>query len=331
MAIFTDINNFSFKNVTETGKHSYFLEIDSTTSDELVGIPLLIANGANPGKTLVVFAGIHGDELEGVQAIHEVFNKLKTDKMNGRFIAVPTANLPAVRAVTRISPIDSLNLARVFPGDKNGSVTQQIAYYLSELIIPQADFFLDLHSSGVAALMPVMVGYDASETNVGKASKAAALKFGTPVIWGHEEVSPGRSISSAIEHQIPWLYVESPNGGRISQLDLPYYINGVFNLMKHLKITSGRIKPSPFKFRLSGSGDVDRTHSANTAGFFVPQVELLNFVSKGELIGEIRNLFGETIEKIRSEQSGFVAMLRAVPIVNPGDSICLVAEGEVDI
>lgn len=326
MAIYTDIKTFNFVEISETGKFSYFLEITPAGSGEQIGIPLLVANGANSGKTLVVFAGVHGDELEGVQAIHDVFNQLETDEMSGRFIAVPTANLPAVRAVKRNSPIDSLNLARVFPGNKNGSVTERIAFYLSELIIPQADLFLDLHSSGVASLMPTMIGYDASESDLGKESKEAALKFGTPVVWGHEEVSPGRSISSAIDHKIPWLYVESPNGGRVSPIDLPYYVNGIFNLLKYLQIISGEIELSTPKDRLIGSGDVDRVQSVNTSGFFVQKVKLMDYVESGQLIGIVRNLFGETIEEIRTEKAGYVAMLRATPLVEPGISVCLVAE-----
>lgn len=332
MVINIDANNFSFENVTESGKHTFFLEIGSAEeSGEDVGLPLLVVNGARPGKTLVVLAGVHGDELEGVQAVQDVFNRLEPSEMRGRLIAVPAANLPAVRAVQRNSPLDSLNLARVFPGRREGSVTERIAFYLHELIIPEAELLIDLHSSGVASLMPLLVGYDAKATDLGKASKAAALKFGTPVIWGHAEVSPGRSISSAIEQGIPWLYVESPNGGRVSPRDLPYYVNGVLNLLKHLEIIGGEIIESVPEYRLTGDGDVDRTQSVSTKGFFVPQVKMLDYVEKGQLIGVVRNLFGETIEEIRTEQAGYVAMLRATPLVEPGISVCLVAEGDPDI
>ncbi len=331
MPINIDINSFSLDKVAETGKHRVFLEIEPGEKTEpRIGLPLLIANGTQPGKTLVALAGVHGDELEGVQALQDVFNQLDTSGMKGRFIAVPTANLPAVKAVTRLSPVDSLNLARVFPGNKEGSATQRIAFYLDKLIIPEADLLIDLHSSGVASLMPLMVGYDAAETDLGRASKAAALKFGTPVIWGHAQVSPGRTISSAMERGIPWLYVESPNGGRVSSLDLPYYIGGVLNLLKHLEIIDGEILQSSPVYRLTGDGDVDRTQSVTTSGFFVSEVNLLDYVEKGRLVGRVRNLFGETIEEIRTEQAGIVAMLRATPLVEPGIPVCLIAESEPD-
>ena len=325
MAVHIDVDEFKFEEVTGIGKHFLFLGIRPADGDR-VEIPLLIANGANRGKTLVVFAAIHGDELEGVQAIQEVFRELNTDEMRGRLIAIPVANPPAFQAGKRLSPVDSMNLARTFPGNKNGSLTERIAFYLSEMLIPQADFFLDLHSSGVAYLMPLMTGYDAGDTPTGKASGSAAQIFGTPVIWGHEEISPGRSISSAMDLGIPWLYVESPNGARVSQADLPFYVNGIFNLLKHLDILPGEITGSAPEYSLIGSGDVDRTQAVSNAGFFVQKVGLLDHVEKGELIGEVRDLFGETIEEIYAERSGYVGLLRAAPLVDPGDPVCLVAE-----
>jgi predicted deacylase len=320
-----DIEQFEFPNRNETGKHRYFLKIGSQ-DEEQIGIPVLVANGHHPGKTLVVFACVHGDELEGVQAIHDVFNVLEPEEMRGRFIAVPIANLPAYRAVTRTSPIDGMNLARTFPGKKNGTVTEQIAYHLSNLIIREADLFLDLHSSGVRSLMPTMVGYDAGGTVCAARSKEAALAFGMPVIWGHKSIGPGRSICSAAAFGIPWLYVESPNGACVSPIDLPFYVNGALNLLGYLGVISRIVERTQPMFRLLGSGDVDTSRCADISGFFVHHVKLMERVEKDQSVGEIRDIFGQTIEKIHAERKGFVAMLRSTPVVSPGDTLFLIAD-----
>ncbi|MGE3384880.1 MAG: succinylglutamate desuccinylase/aspartoacylase family protein [Pyrinomonadaceae bacterium] len=325
MATNIEIEKFRFDDASDIGKHSFFLEICPAGSGEQIGIPLMIANGRRPGKTLVTFAAVHGDELEGVQAIQDVFRELDTDKMNGRFVAVPVANLPAFRAVKRTSPIDSLNLARTFPGKKDGSVTERIAYYLSELIIPQADLFLDLHSAS-NSLMPTMVGYDASETEAAKLSQEAALQTGMPVMWGHPDLGPGRSLCAASERGIPWLYVESPSGRRVSKDELPHYINTLLNLLGYLKIIEREVEVSAPRLHLFGSGDVDRTQTVNVGGFFVQRVGLLDEVEAGRLIGEVRDLFGEVLEEVRTPRAGIVAVLRSDPLVNPGDPVCLVAE-----
>ena len=325
MADVFDVEQFELPDRNESGKSRYFLEIGSN-NEEQTGIPVLVANGHLPGKTLVVFACVHGDELEGVQAIHDVFNMLDPKEMHGRFIAVPIANLPAYHAVTRTSPTDGMNLARTFPGKKNGTVTERIAYHLSNLLIREADLFLDLHSSGVRSWMPSMVGYDAAETARAARSKEAALVFGMPVIWGHKEIGPGRSICAASEFGIPWLYVESPNGACVSPIDLPLYVNGILNLLGHLSVISRNIERARPTFRLLGSGDVDTSQSADISGFFVHHVRLMDRVEKGQPVGEIRDIFGQTIEKIRAERGGFVAMLRATPVVSPGDTLFLIAD-----
>src|SRR6266545_3032986 len=102
MAINIPVEDFDPDTLVSPGKHAFFLEFCPPGSGENLGIPLLLANGRNVGKTLVVFAGVHGDELEGVQTIHEVFHQLDPDTMSGKVLAVPVANLPAYRAVSRI-------------------------------------------------------------------------------------------------------------------------------------------------------------------------------------------------------------------------------------
>ncbi|HLA95431.1 MAG TPA: succinylglutamate desuccinylase/aspartoacylase family protein [Pyrinomonadaceae bacterium] len=328
MAAEVDIDRFSFP--IETGKRSYFLKIPGD-DPEPAGFPLLVANGAGPGKTLVVFAGVHGDELEGVQAVHDVFRTIDPEAMNGRLIAVPIANPPAYRAVMRTSPIDGMNLARTFPGKKDGTITERLAFYLSELVIPEADLFLDMHSSGVAYLMPLMTGYDASGTASGRVSEEAASIVGTPVVWGHERIGPGRTISSASDRQIPWLYVESPNGARVSDVDLSYYVNGILNLLSYLNVLPEGETVRPPEYHLTGPGDVDISQAVTKGGFFVPKVKLLDRIARGQTIGEVRNEFGETVEVVKSDESGYVVMLRATPVVESGTSVCLVAQGESDL
>lgn len=326
MLVEIPIEDFNPDSVPAGAIQPFFLQLSRSGNRENWGIPVLIAQGKRPGKTLVVFAGVHGDELEGVQAIHEVFLQLDAGALTGRVIAVTVSNLAAYRVTKRISPIDMLNLARSFPGRKDGTITERIAYYLSELILPHADFFIDLHSSGLTYVLPTMIGYDASDTPQGTISKEAALHFGTPVMWGHREISPGRSLSVAITRNIPWLYVEAPSGGRVSEKDLPYYINGIFNLLKHLQMLPGIVERCPPEVHLIGTGDLDRTIAVDSEGFFVPKVRVLDKVGPNQVVGVVRDLFGQTIEEVRTEHGGLVGMLRAIPVVNPGESVCLVVD-----
>jgi predicted deacylase len=310
------------------GKEAFFLEISPSTGGQRLGFPLLVARGRGQGKTLVAIAGVHGDEYEGVQAIHEVYHQLNPDEMSGKFLAVPVVNLPAHWAVSRHSPIDFLNLARIFPGERDGTFSERLAHHLSEKIINGADFFIDLHSAGLQYLIPPMVGYGIGGTERARVSKEAAQIFGTPVIWGHPgEVPPGRTISEADRRGISWLYVEASGGARVRAEELPYYKNGLLNLLKYLKIIPGQLEAGQVEYQLVGKGDIDEAVSSSTAGFFVPMVHILEQVTRNQVVGLVRDLFGETIEKIRSQQAGYVILLRALPIVYPGETVCVITGG----
>ncbi|MBI2951874.1 succinylglutamate desuccinylase/aspartoacylase family protein, partial [bacterium] len=126
-------------------------------------LPFLCVTGAKAGPTLLVIAGVHGDEYEGVEAIPEIFSRIDPRSLRGALLMVPVCNVPAYEAATRSSPLDGLNLARVFPGDENGSVTQRIAHWITERLLKGADLLIDLHSGGVTYHMPTLVGYSHSE------------------------------------------------------------------------------------------------------------------------------------------------------------------------
>jgi predicted deacylase len=328
MVINTGYDDFNPDCLGPSSKQTFFVEISPFNGGESVGFPVVVVNGSRPGKTLVAMAGVHGDEYEGVQALYELYHQLNPEKMSGRLIAVPIANLPAHRAVSRHSPVDFVNLARIFPGRKDGTLSERLAHYLSELIIARGDFFIDLHSAGIRYLIPPMVGYGISDTEQGRVAEQAAHTFGTPVVWGHPgEVPPSRTISEANRRGIPWLYTESSGGARIRPDELRYYTNGLMNLLRFLKIVPGEVDSSNPRYYLVGKGDIDDAISCNSSGFFVPAVNVLDQVSPQQAIGTVKDVFGDNLEEIRSDRGGYVILLRALPVVNPGDTVCVITDG----
>lgn len=287
-------------------------------------IPRLIVRGVREGAVLAVTAGVHGDEYEGVRAIFEVFDALDPALLSGMWIAVPVANPPAFWRGTRTSPEDGANLARIFPGKPDGGVSERIAWRLAHDVIARADFFLDLHSGGVLYRMPSMVGYDAGDER----SLRAALAFGAPVLWGHREIPGGRTISFARDRGIPWLYTEARGAGRIDAADLAMMRDGMLNLMMHLGILHGRPQPSRPAMRLMGDGNIDAAVSASRAGFLVSKVGILDCVPQGACLGTLVDPQGNTIEEYYAPFEGVLGLVREFPVVQPGDSVYLLAKKE---
>lgn len=300
-------------------KHRLALEVDGG-----VALPVLLARGAAEGKTLVTSANVHGDEYEGVRAIFEIFDELDTAGMAGDWLAVPVVNPPAFWNGTRCSPVDEENLARVFPGDADGTISKKIAHYFGRCIIARGDFYLDLHSGGVNFRMPSMAGYWAEDPR----GRAAAEIFGAPVIWGHPVIDPGRTVSFAKDCNVPFLYTEARGAGRIHPEDLEMMKSGIRNLLMHLSILQGMIAKNPPRMRLYGNGNTDTGLASTQRGFLINSVQILDRVRKGQVLGTLVNLTGEVLERYLSPADGIVGMTKEFPIVKPGESLFLIADEE---
>jgi predicted deacylase len=99
-------------------------------------------------------AGNHGDEYEGQIAVSNLARQLDPAEICGRIILLPMVNFPAAQAGLRTSPVDEGNLNRLFPGNAMGSPTEIIAHYVEDVLMPMADYAIDLHSGGNSLYYP---------------------------------------------------------------------------------------------------------------------------------------------------------------------------------
>ena len=313
---------FDISRIPSGEKRTRWLEVAPRADGGTWRLPLLHVKGHTDGPILVVTGAVHGNEYEGVEAIPRIYEQVEPETLHGTLAMVAVCNMPAYEAGTRNSPIDGLNLARVFPGDPDGTITQRIAYWLTHKLIKHADLFIDLHSAGVESDIPTMIGYRHSEDALGQRARAAAHAFGAPVLWGHPPPgASGRTISTATEYGVPWLYTESPGGGRAGPDDVACYTNGVLNVMKHLAMIPGKPQPQSTTHHLVGDGNLDVVISAPAAGSFRPHVELLDEVSVGQCLGVVENLFGQVVGEVTADGDGIVILLRRLPQVNAGDGV----------
>ena len=285
-------------------------------------LPFLYATGEAEGPTVLVIAGVHGDEYEGIEAIPQILRQVAPDVLSGRLLMVPVCNVPAFEAATRSSPVDGLNLARVFPGDPEGSITRRIAYWLTRKLIEPADYMIDLHSGGVTYDIPTLVGYTHADDERAQASLAMARAFGAPILWGHPPpLPPGRSISAAAESGVPAIYTEARGGGYTRPDDVACYRDGVLNVMRHLSMLPGEPPAQTSAHHFVGEGNLDQVVSAPSAGLYRPCVELLDMVVEGQPLCVIENLFGKPMAEIRADRPGVVIMLRRIRKVEVGDGL----------
>ncbi len=319
---------FDLESLAPGTRGTYTLPVMTLPDGSPLSLTVLAAIGAHPGPTLTVLAGVHGDEYEGIRAIPQVFNTVDVSELHGRLIMVPICNPPAYHAVSRNNPIDGLNLARVFPGDPKGTVSQRLAHVITEKLIKPCSFLIDLHSSGMVGMMPTMVGYNYGDSPEAKASQAAAMAFGADVAWGHplDPTATGRTISAALDLGIPWLYTEATGARRTRPEDVACYYNGVLNVMRHLGMLKEELNVQPPTYHLFGTGNTDMSVAVNSSGYFVAEVALLDYVTEGQVIGRVLDLVGNTIEELRAHKSGRIGLIRTLPPIHAGEGVVIIAD-----
>ncbi len=302
-------------------------QIEGHCDQGTLSTPVLAARGARPGKTLVATAGIHGDEYEGMEAIHRVFAALDPAAMQGTFVAVPAVTLPAFWTATRVNPVDGRNMARVFPGSAKGSPSERLAARLLDRVLRHADLYIDLHSSGRVAHWVTLCGF----CEVGKqadTARAAAKCFGAPVIWEHpyDPEARGRTLSATNDLGIPSLYTEAHGGGHARPEDVDCYTRGLANLLEFLEIAALPLAglPQPYEpVEVSGAGNVDKALNATQSGLIWPQVRPGDRVPAGQLLAFIRDLEGRVVEEIVSPEAAFVIGIRAQTRIFAGENVAI--------
>jgi predicted deacylase len=315
-------------------------------------LPVLVVKGSRPGPTLLVSAGIHGNEYDGMVAIRRVWEELDAVELSGTLVGIMCCNVDAHLVPDRNSASDGQNLARVFPGRAEGTLTERVAYCIQHDFIEKATLMCDLHTAGLDMRMIPIVGYTLDpppgNPDALEQARAAAKAFGLKTIWsnavddgapeltfqpGDEAASPfskGTSGVGAWLAGVPFLYTEATGSGGVWSRDVDLYAQGVRNLLRHLRISPGQPTRPPadqvvVEDFTRGSGNLQHQHVTPVGGLFHAEVGLYARVEQGQRLGTVRDLFGETIHEVRASRTGVLITVRHVARVRPGDALANIA------
>lgn len=273
-----------------------------------------------------MISGVHGDEDEGVLAVQRILRLLEAEGLAGQVRALAEANPLARAAYARETPEDSVNLARVFPGDAEGSITQRIARAVTDEVITGSDLMIDLHSAGLRYEMPLFCGYCDTGDAVGEKSAEAARAFGAPLTWAHDDINQGRTISAALSLGIPCIYAEARGGGRVRGEDLDAYVEGVLRVLSSLGMIPLRKTPEGPRLLVEGGlGDMDRSISSPADGFLVTRAAAGDVVGSGAPLAELYDGEGNLLEEVAAPRDGIVMQLRRRAWITRGEPLAMLA------
>ncbi len=256
-----------------------------------IPIPIVVIKNGD-GPTALFVSGNHGDEYEGQVALSNLAKSLDPAEIRGRVILLPMANFPAAMAGTRTSPIDAGNLNRMFPGNPDGTVTQQIAFFIEHVLIPMADVVCDLHSGGSSLMYVPCALIKKSADPERHAEHLALLKaFGSPLAYmsggGNGTGTDSTLMGGAERAGKLALGTELGGTGQVTPAALRIVERGLRNVLVHVGILPKKRRIKAEETRFLHVGGPDFFVYAPDSGVFEPAVELGDAVKKGQVAGRI--------------------------------------------
>lgn len=323
-------NAFTSIDFDKPGRQLGFVSIPHSPHDDAWGVtqvPIaVIANGTGP--TVVMEGGNHGDEYEGPIAIGELARDLDPAMIQGRLILMPANNVHAVRAARRTSPIDGLNFNRVWPGDGMGTITQQIAAYVSQCIFPMADAFLDLHSGGSSLdILPSAIIEPTTDAELHRRNIAAVQAFDAPYTVVVSNLGDQRTATAtACRAGLITVGTEMRGCGTVSLDALDVCRRGVRNVLAHLGVLEGDARPRNDRPVLELAGTAAYVY-APIEGIFEPFHANGETVSAGQPAGRIHQTWDLAAQPLTLHYGadGIVYGRRHPSRVSPGNCCVVVA------
>ncbi len=264
----------------------YLDHSDDAHAATLVPVPVVVLRNGE-GPTVLLTAGIHGDEYEGQIALRRLVHELPLPELTGRIILLPAVNAPAVRAATRCSPLDGANMNRAFPGSAAGGPTAALAGFILEHLVPLADFVLDLHSGGASGLYCDQAFLCLAEDPVLRAKGIeAAAWLGAPVTYAiPADPAYGDFDGAVLARGVPLLSSEFGGGALASPTSVGRAVAGVRRILHWAGVWRGDLTALGTIYSVPAGRLL-----APRAGLFEPLFEAGETVVAGALAGRLFDL-----------------------------------------
>lgn len=279
-------------------------------------VPVVVVKGAHPGPRLMLTAGIHGDELNGIGVLHRLATGIDPAKLSGTVTLVPGLNPPGLMQSARQWTPDwgrsAPNLNREMPGKIGGSAIADFAGRLwSRLIRPNADAAVDLHtqSRGTAYVMYAF----ASTPRTRRMAELVA-----PDIIKMDKGEKGTVENTLADDGVPAITLELGRPEIFDDVMIGRGEAGLINLMRELKMLPGPVTPPPANLFVANDIVAARTTRPGWARLLLP---LGAVVKKGQPLAEVRDAFGTVQETVAAPADGRINMVATDPRVDQGGTV----------
>ncbi|MBN1767787.1 MAG: succinylglutamate desuccinylase/aspartoacylase family protein [Prolixibacteraceae bacterium] len=281
-----------------------------------IEVPVIIERAKEPGPCLLLMAGIHGNEVNGIEIVRKIISKGYHIPQKGTIICIPVLNIFGFLNQQREFP-DGRDLNRMFPGSANGSLASRFAHIFMTEILPNIDYCIDFHTGGEQRFNFSQIRIAGDDDETYQLAKVFGAKF---IVKAKQREKTFRDIASKNGKKV--LLFE---GGKSLYLDKNVTnagIQGAINIIHHLGLNDFSQLP---RFYPANEELIDVESSiwirAKYSGMFRSNIRIGSFVKRGEVLGTITDPFGDFEKEVKAPNSGYIFCRDHSPIVNQGTAL----------
>lgn len=290
------------------------VEIARLHTTTKLNIPIIVRRSKFEGPVVLFSAGIHGDEINGVEIVRQLIHKKINKPKRGTIICIPIINVYGFVNKSREFP-DGRDLNRVFPGSKSGSLASRFAFHILAEIMPLVQYAVDFHAGGASRFNAPQIRIAHSNAEL----KILADVFNAPfTLYSRNIMGSFRSSSERMD--VKMLLFEGGKSLDINNAIADEGINGAKRLLSHLDMLDPKhtvVHQKSNTIYIEKSGWI----RAKCSGMLHDYDTIGKFVKKGTVLATITDPYGKFERKVKAPNDGYVINANHSPIVYEGDAI----------
>ncbi len=287
------------------------LHVGKLPSGTRISIKTHVFCSNKEGPTVLLLAGLHGDEINGIEILREAMSSGMFDQIErGNVIVIPILNIYGFINFSRAVP-DGKDVNRSFPGSMRGSLASRVARILTKKVLPLVDFGVDFHTGGDNRFNYPQIRYSRRDER----ARQLALDFRAPFII--EKALISKSLRKAARVMgVPIVVFE---GGEALRLD-GFVIESALRGIRRLLDAQGLLQAHDYQ---TESLHFKKTTwiRAKQAGIFIWSKKSGRQIRKGETLGSIYDPGGATRTAVTASRDGYILGHNNTPVVHQGDAL----------
>ena len=280
-------------------------------------VPVADISHKIPGPIILITGGMDGDEYTGIRAAYALIEYYSKKSFPGRIIILPIVNVAGFYDGKSLNPLDGKYPKYVFPGNKNGSATEQLVDWINTNFIKGADAWIDLHSGAISEKMqPFVWGFETRNKKVNQMTRSILSMLKSPVTVC--EKAPFLSKASRLASKdCIYLVFERGELGEQRQSEIEKMVSWV---TKTITVINGE----KFEEEKITCYEKVRYYRAQFDGMWMPSIDL-GEVEKGSIGGSLKTLDASRAEILTIKESGTVLWMKSSLFAKKNDELMVIA------